>query len=130
MQPMQILRDEILIVQRGAADGCSRQRHRLKHTGRREHTGAAHIDFNVDETAFFFLRRIFERLGPAGELRRASERFPLGKVIHLNDGAINGISQRSPHFPDLPHTRNHLVHGTADAIQIRHGKAQLPQKTE
>ena len=111
-----LFRDEILIVERGAAHGGARQRDRLKHAGGREHAGAAHVNLHVQQPAFLFLRRIFERFRPAREFCRAAQQLALREIIDLDDGAVDGIAQAAAQIADLPHTGDHLIHRAAGAV--------------
>ena len=56
--------DEILVVQHSAADGRAGQRNRLKNSSRSQCARAPHLDFDIAQHRFLFLRRIFEGNGP------------------------------------------------------------------
>ena len=78
-------------MERCSADRRPCEEHRLEHGGRSKHAGAPDIHFHTNEPCCLFLRRIFERRRPLGELRRAAEAFALCKVVHLDDRAVNVI---------------------------------------
>ena len=53
-------RNKILIMQRGAADGGTRQMNAFQHSGRGQYPGTTYGDLNIQQLCFFLLRRVLE----------------------------------------------------------------------
>ena len=122
-----LLRDEILVVEGGPADGSARQGHGLKTAGGGKHAGAAHVHLDIQQGGLFLLRGVLESLGPPGELGGAAQLFPLGEVIDLDNSPVDGEVELTPLVPDLLDEGEDLLHIPGGAVQGRHGKAQLPK---
>ena len=66
VSPMRMsLRDFVLVVQGGAADGAAGQEHRLQFGHRRQHARAAHLHGDAVESGLGLFRRVFVGDGPA-----------------------------------------------------------------
>ena len=117
--------DKILIMQGRPADRRARQRHRIKDTRRRQHTGAPHVDLHRSQHRFLFLRRIFERHRPFRKFRRAAQRLPLCKAIHLYNSAVDIVGQLRTAFPDLANLLQCFFNGRGHQIAGNDRKTQL-----
>ena len=100
--PEVLFRNKILIVQDSPADGCPGQLDRIKHRRWRTGAGTSHLNFNIAQDRFLFFRRIFESDSPPRKFGGRPQSFALGKIIHLNYGAVNVKGILSPHISNAP----------------------------
>ena len=119
--------NEVLIVQRGAADRGAGKQRRPEHAGRRQNARAAHVDLDVEQRGFFFLRRVFIGDGPLGKLGGGAERFAHGEIVHLDYGAVNVERQRAADLPDAVDLRQRRVDVGAGRIERHRGEAEGAQ---
>ena len=97
------LPDEVLIVQRGVRHRRSRQTDRPHHRFGGQHAGSSHLHHNVLHHGGLDLRRILIGRGPFGEFGGIAQPFPLRKIIHLDDRAVNVADQLFPVLVDGQH---------------------------
>ena len=114
-------------MQSGPADGGARQRHRGKHPCGGEDAGAAHVYLNLQQRGLLFLGRVFKGLCPPGELGGAAQLLPLGEVVDLYHGAVNGEGELPTLAANLLDKAQHLVDAGGSPVQVGHREAQLPQ---
>ena len=81
--------DLVDVVQRGARDGGTGDRHRVELGDRREHTGAAHLDANLAQDGLLFLGRELKGDGPARCAGGKAQIELLLKAVHLYDHAVD-----------------------------------------
>ena len=101
--------DKIFVVQRGTADGRTRQCHRFKHTGRCQYTGAPHLHLHIQQGGQLFLRRVFISHRPFGVFGGAAKQCPIGESIHLDHRTVNIKRQRAAQRTDALHLLKHLI---------------------
>ena len=98
------LPDEVLVMQRRAGNGGSRQTHRRQNCGGGQHAGAPHGNLHVQQFGFFLLGREFVSHRPFRGVGALAEYRAVGKAVDLDDHAVNVIGQgiaQCPDFPDL-----------------------------
>ena len=121
------LADKIQVVQRGPADGGSRQAHRLKHGVGSQHAGAAHLDDDVQQSGGLFLRGKFIGHGPPGHLCGGAQLLPLGQVIELDNDAVNAAGQGVPPVAHGADEVENILHIPGDDIRLYNFTAHLFQ---
>ena len=94
-------------MERRAADRGAREKYRLENAGRCQDARAPDRNLDVEQRRRLFLGRIFVRLRPARELRRAAERLALCKVIYLDDGAVDRVWEGAAQIADLADLLDH-----------------------
>ena len=91
-------------MQGRTADRRTRQPHRSQHRIRRQHTGSSDRDHDVLQNGLLDLRRVFVRRRPPRILGRRAEPSAQGKVVDLDDRAVDikiQLSARLAHPDDL-----------------------------
>ena len=94
------LGDEVLIVQRCIGHGSAGQPHRTHHSLGGQNTGSAHLNDDVLHDSFLDFGRIFIGSCPAGEFRGSAQSLSLGKIVDLNDSAVDIAGQLTTVFID------------------------------
>lgn len=117
-------------MERRAADRRTREKHRLENTGRRQNARAPDRNLDVEQRRRLFLGRVFVRLRPTRELRRAAERLALCKVIHLDNSAVNRVRKCAAQIADLADLLDHRLHVARAAVDRRNCKAERTQPLE
>ena len=97
------LPDEVLIVQRGVRHCRPRQTDRLHHRLGCQHAGSSHLHHNVLHHGGLDLRGILICRSPLGEFGGIAQPFPLRKIIHLDNRAVDIADQLLPVFVDGQH---------------------------
>ena len=94
-------RDFVHVVQRGVGHGDAGDLHRFQTRHRSHRTGAADLEFHVEQLGEFFHRREFVRDRPA-RLAGAEAQFTLvGDAVDLEHHAIDFIGQRVTALADV-----------------------------
>ena len=112
------------------ADGGARQLNRLKDSGRSQRAGAPHLDLHIQQGGDLLLRRILKGDRPFGEFCRRTQQVALGKIVHLDDGAVDVKAVGSPTLADLPDLLDCLLDAVHPQIGGRHLKAQSFQPVQ
>ena len=85
--------DLVDVVQRGARDGRTGNRHRVELGDRREHTGAAHLDADFAQDGLLFLGRKLKGNGPARRAGSKAQVELLLEAVDLYDHAVDVVVQ-------------------------------------
>ena len=97
------LPDEILIVQRGVRHRRARQTDRPHNGLGGQHAGPSHLHHDVLHHGGLDLRGILICRSPLGELSGIAQPFPLRKIVHLDDRAVDIADQLFPVLVDGQH---------------------------
>ena len=116
--------DDIGVVQARTGNACACQEDRVKHGGWGEHAGAANRDFHFPQNRFLDFGRILEGNRPARELVGAAKRFTRGKVVYLNNGAVNIKCKRTAPGADRLNLPNGILDRIEDAVARRYREAE------
>ena len=122
--------DEILIVERCAADCRARKQNRLKHGGRSEHARAPDTYLYVYKLCRLFLRRIFESHRPFGEFRSAAEASALNEIVNFYNSAVYIIFESRAYLPDALELPYYIRYIIKSRIERDCMKALLAQEIE
>ena len=112
-----LFRDEILIVERRGCDRRPGQMHRRNDGARRQDACPPDLYHNILQHGRLDLRRIFERCGPARELRRAAHAFARGEVVQLHDRAVDVVGERIARLVEILDERPGPVHVAAKRVR-------------
>ena len=93
--------DLVDVVQRGARNGGTGNRHRVELGDRREHTGAAHLDANFAQDGLLFLGRELKGDGPARRAGGKAQVELLLEAVDLYDNAVDVVVQVAAMFERL-----------------------------
>ena len=94
------LGNEVLIVKCGVGNRRTRQTDGTHHSLGGQYAGTAHLHHDILHHRGFDLRRILVCHCPLGELGCCTQSLPLGKVVDLDDSAIDVAAQCLTVFVD------------------------------
>ena len=114
-------------MQGGAAHRSTGQTHRLEKGVGSQHTGAAHLNDDVQQLCRFFLGGIFIGHRPPGHLGGGAQLLPLCQIVDLDDDAVDAAGQ---FFPPVTHGADKVKNGlhiAGDDIRFHHFTAMFFQ---
>ena len=100
--------------------------HRRNDGARRQDACPPDLYHNILQHGRLDLRRIFERCGPARELRRAAHAFARGEVVQLHDRAVDVVGERIARLVEVLDERPGSVHIAAKRVR-NDLEAEIPQ---
>ena len=105
----------IAVVEGGHADGGTTNKQRLEHRKRRGATGATHRHLDVEQQCVLFLWWELECNRPPWRTRGETKLIALCKIIHLDDNAIDFVSEFVATLLPRVAKLQHLFDGIHDA---------------
>ena len=97
------LGNKVLVVEGGIGHGGTSQTDRTNHRLGSQNTGSAHLNHDILHNGGLDFGRIFVGCCPPGEFCGGTQTFPLGQVIHLDNGTVNVTGQLLPGIVDGCH---------------------------
>ena len=103
------LTNKILIMERGAGYGRTRQKNRLEDADRRDCSCSADVDLNIEQFCLFFFGRLFIGFRPTREFCGTAEQCTVGKVIQLDHRTVDIARQIASVFVDTLYLSEYVI---------------------